>query len=86
MDTTLTSRESRDEKKARELNLPFTLDEIILCPVEEYNEMLARTPLNPAQQALVKDIRRRGKNKVRFFAFCSEFDFVPCSNYLSVKG
>nr|NP_001071770.1 transcription factor protein isoform 1 [Ciona intestinalis]BAE06576.1 transcription factor protein [Ciona intestinalis] len=57
-------RESRDERKARELNIPFTLDEIIMSPVEEYNEMLARTPLTTAQQTLIKDIRRRGKNKV----------------------
>ena len=58
-------RESRDEKKARELSLPFTLDEIILTPVEDYNEMLARTHLTSAQLALIKDIRRRGKNKVK---------------------
>ncbi|CAK8671320.1 unnamed protein product [Clavelina lepadiformis] len=57
-------RESRDERKARELNIPFTLDEIIMSPVEDYNEMISRTPLTPPQQALVKDIRRRGKNKV----------------------
>jgi len=58
------SRESRDEKRARELGVPFTLDEIILTPVEEYNDMLARAQLTPEQQALIKDIRRRGKNKV----------------------
>jgi len=58
------SRESRDEKRARELGVPFTLDEIILTPVEEYNDMLARSQLTPEQQALIKDIRRRGKNKV----------------------
>nr|CAB3264305.1 NF-E2 Nuclear factor erythroid 2-related factor [Phallusia mammillata] len=57
-------RESRDMRKARELNIPFTLNEIVMSPVEEYNEMLARTPLTQTQQALIKDIRRRGKNKV----------------------
>lgn len=57
-------RESRDEKKARELNISLTLEQIINSPVEEYNELLNRANLNPEQQSLVRDIRRRGKNKV----------------------
>lgn len=57
-------RESRDKKKARELNIALTLEEIINTPVEEYNELLNRANLNAEQQSLVRDIRRRGKNKV----------------------
>lgn len=60
----ITQRESRDLRKARELGLPFTLEQIIHTPVEEYNEILAQSTLTPAQQSLVRDIRRRGKNKV----------------------
>ncbi|XP_077966904.1 uncharacterized protein LOC120342974 [Styela clava] len=57
-------RESRDLKKARELNINLTMDQIINSPVEEYNELLSRTNYNAAQQSLIRDIRRRGKNKV----------------------
>jgi len=70
----LAPRESRDVRKARELNIPFTMEEIIMSQVEEYNEMLVRTPLSQAQQALIKDIRRRGKNKVcRWGSRCQLF-------------
>lgn len=60
----LNQRESRDLKKARELNITLTMEQIINSPVEEYNELLARTNFNAAQQSLIRDIRRRGKNKV----------------------
>jgi len=58
------SRKSRDERKAEELGIPFTLDEIIFTPVEDFNEMLAKFQLSNAQSLLIKDIRRRGKNKI----------------------
>jgi len=58
------SRKSRDERKAEELGIPFTLDEIVFTPVDDFNEMLSRVTLSSEQQLLIKDIRRRGKNKI----------------------
>ncbi|XP_062875174.1 endoplasmic reticulum membrane sensor NFE2L1a [Trichomycterus rosablanca] len=55
---------TRDEKRARALKIPFSTDRIINLPVEEFNELLAKHRLSEAQLALIRDIRRRGKNKV----------------------
>lgn len=55
---------SRDEKKAKELQLPITVCEIINMPIDEFNECLTKYELNEAQLTLIRDIRRRGKNKV----------------------
>ncbi|XP_077594489.1 endoplasmic reticulum membrane sensor NFE2L1b [Stigmatopora nigra] len=55
---------SRDERRARAMKIPFTNEKIVNLPVEEFNELLAKHPLNEAQLALVRDIRRRGKNKM----------------------
>ncbi|TNN60364.1 Nuclear factor erythroid 2-related factor 2 [Liparis tanakae] len=57
-------RLSRDEQRARALKIPFTVDMIINLPVDDFNEMMSKHQLNEAQLALVRDIRRRGKNKV----------------------
>lgn len=58
------ARASRDEKRARELNLPLSNAEIVELPIDEFNERLAKYELTEAQLALIRDIRRRGKNKV----------------------
>ncbi|XP_064183344.1 nuclear factor erythroid 2-related factor 2a isoform X1 [Anguilla rostrata] len=58
------SRLSRDEQRAKALQIPFTVDMIINLPVDDFNEMMSKQQLNEAQLALVRDIRRRGKNKV----------------------
>lgn len=58
------TRKSRDEKKAEELEIPFTLDQIVFTPVDDFNEMLSHVTLTSEQQLLIKDIRRRGKNKI----------------------
>ncbi|XP_069762280.1 transcription factor NF-E2 45 kDa subunit-like [Narcine bancroftii] len=55
---------SRDERRARALKIPIPTESIINLPVDDYNELLARHRLSEAQLALVRDIRRRGKNKV----------------------
>lgn len=60
----LEARLSRDEQRARDLHIPFTVDMIINLPVDDFNEMMSKHQLNEAQLALVRDIRRRGKNKV----------------------
>lgn len=57
-------RKSRDERKAEDLKIPFTVDQIVYTPVDSFNEMLTQYPLSSEQQLLIKDIRRRGKNKV----------------------
>ena len=58
------NRVSRDEKKARELNLPFAVSEIVDLPINGFNELLSRYTLNESQLMLCRDIRRHGKNKV----------------------
>lgn len=58
------TRLSRDEQRAKALQIPFTVDMIINLPVDDFNEMMSKQQLNEAQLALVRDIRRRGKNKV----------------------
>ena len=57
-------RLSRDEQRARALQIPFAVDMIINLPVDDFNELMSKHQLNEAQLALVRDIRRRGKNKV----------------------
>ncbi|XP_004859645.1 nuclear factor erythroid 2-related factor 1 isoform X5 [Heterocephalus glaber] len=55
---------SRDEHRARAMKIPFTNDKIINLPVEEFNELLSKYQLSEAQLGLIRDIRRRGKNKM----------------------
>ncbi|XP_060757768.1 endoplasmic reticulum membrane sensor NFE2L1a isoform X2 [Neoarius graeffei] len=55
---------TRDEKRARAMRIPFSTDHIVNLPVEEFNELLAKYRLSEAQLTLIRDIRRRGKNKV----------------------
>ncbi|KAM9851374.1 nuclear factor erythroid 2-related factor 2a [Aulostomus maculatus] len=57
-------RLSRDEQRAKALKIPFAVDMIINLPVDDFTEMMSKHQLNEAQLALVRDIRRRGKNKV----------------------
>lgn len=55
---------SRDERRAVALKIPFPVDKIISLPVDDFNELLSQYNLTDTQLALVRDIRRRGKNKV----------------------
>ncbi|XP_032890868.1 endoplasmic reticulum membrane sensor NFE2L1 isoform X3 [Amblyraja radiata] len=54
----------RDERRARVLKIPFTNDKIVNLPVDEFNELLKKAHLTEPQLALIRDIRRRGKNKL----------------------
>ncbi|XP_067315256.1 nuclear factor erythroid 2-related factor 2b isoform X2 [Pseudorasbora parva] len=69
-DLTTTSRAAgvrrgcRDEQRARALSLPLSVHDIINLPVEAFNEAISSVKLNSAQHALIRDIRRRGKNKM----------------------
>ncbi|XP_047232554.1 endoplasmic reticulum membrane sensor NFE2L1b isoform X2 [Girardinichthys multiradiatus] len=60
----LDKHSSRDERRARAMKIPFSNEKIINLPVEEFNELLAKHHLSEAQLALIRDIRRRGKNKM----------------------
>lgn len=55
---------SRDQKRLRELNVPMTMSQIIDSSVEEFNELVRKYPLPESHMRLIRDIRRRGKNKV----------------------
>ncbi|XP_053124139.1 nuclear factor erythroid 2-related factor 2 isoform X2 [Hemicordylus capensis] len=55
---------SRDELRAKALHIPFPVEEIINLPVDDFNEMMSKEQFNEAQLSLIRDIRRRGKNKV----------------------
>ncbi|KAK5639051.1 hypothetical protein RI129_011543 [Pyrocoelia pectoralis] len=55
---------SRDEKRARALSVPITVNDIINLPMDEFNERLSKYDLSETQLSLIRDIRRRGKNKV----------------------
>uniref|UniRef100_A0A8B9GZ58 Nuclear factor, erythroid 2 n=1 Tax=Astyanax mexicanus TaxID=7994 RepID=A0A8B9GZ58_ASTMX len=55
---------SRDERRALALKIPFPLEKIVNLPVDDFNELLSQYTLNDTQLTLVRDIRRRGKNKV----------------------
>ncbi|XP_035705572.1 segmentation protein cap'n'collar isoform X2 [Folsomia candida] len=55
---------SRDDKRARAMNLPITTEDIINLPMDEFNERLSKFDLSEPQLSLIRDIRRRGKNKV----------------------
>ncbi|XP_036753312.2 nuclear factor erythroid 2-related factor 3 isoform X2 [Manis pentadactyla] len=55
---------SRDERHAKALCIPFSVDEIVRMPVDSFNSVLSRYYLTDSQVSLMRDIRRRGKNKV----------------------
>ncbi|XP_075757765.1 transcription factor NF-E2 45 kDa subunit [Pelodiscus sinensis] len=55
---------SRDERRALAMKIPFPTEKIVNLPVDDFNELVAKFPLTEPQLALVRDIRRRGKNKV----------------------
>ena len=61
---TMVPYSSRDQKRAKAIGVPFSCDEIVNSPVERFNEMMTKYTLNDIQLQLIRDIRRRGKNKV----------------------
>lgn len=46
------------------MNIPISIDDIINLPAVEFTERIIQCHLRESQLALVRDIRRRGKNKV----------------------
>lgn len=55
---------NRDEKRARAMKLPISIHDIINLAIDEFNERLSKYDLTEGQHTLIRDIRRRGKNKV----------------------
>ena len=55
---------TRDEKRAKAMKIPLSMDDMIGSTVEAFNEMLENHRLTDRQLQLIRDIRRRGKNKV----------------------
>jgi len=55
----------QDEDALHQFNIPLTFEDITQSSTEEYNRHLARlSHLNSDQIHIIKDIRRRGKNKI----------------------
>ena len=58
-------RLSRDERLVKDMRIPLTVREIIEKPMEEFNDLLTRKDITEVQNNICRDIRKRGKNKVR---------------------
>ena len=62
----LSSRKtSWDERNYRRLGLPYTYEEIVDSPMDEFNELMNNGNLTEEQVILCRNTRRRGKNKVK---------------------
>lgn len=55
---------SRDERRLQALGLPFSAPEIVNMPVEDFLELLEGQSLSTSEVTLLRDVRRRGKNKL----------------------
>uniref|UniRef100_A0AAY5F6M0 Nfe2 like bZIP transcription factor 2b n=1 Tax=Electrophorus electricus TaxID=8005 RepID=A0AAY5F6M0_ELEEL len=53
-----------DEQHARALCLPLSVDDIVGLSADAFNEAVGDNELSQAQLVLLRDIRRRGKNKM----------------------
>ena len=63
-DSDQSRRLTRDEKVAKNMNIPYSVQFIIDCSMEEFNDILNNKSLDYEQISLCRNIRRRGKNKV----------------------
>ncbi len=57
-------QESRDQILLQENNINLSISHIVESSADEFNEIIKTVRLNAEQLSIVKDIRRRGKNKV----------------------
>ncbi|XP_054620654.1 nuclear factor erythroid 2-related factor 3 [Dunckerocampus dactyliophorus] len=55
---------SRDELRARAMCIPFSVLQIVNMPVDEFLDIVDGHGFSPEQVTLLRDIRRRGKNKL----------------------
>ena len=58
-------RLSRNERLVMDMKIPMTVREIIQNPIEEFNDLLTSKDITEEKINICRDIRRRGKNKVR---------------------
>ena len=63
-DSDQSRRLTRDDKVAKNMNIPYSVQFIIDCSMEEFNDILNNKSLDNEQIILCRNIRRRGKNKV----------------------
>ena len=59
-------RSCKDEKAAKDLKIPYTIEYIINCGMDDFGDILNDKTLNEEQLSLCREIRKRGKNKVNF--------------------
>jgi len=57
-------KNSKDQKKAREMGLEEDYEDIIRLSMDEFTELCQRRGYSPEQIHLAREFRRRGKNKV----------------------
>lgn len=57
-------QESRDQLLLQTSNINLSISHIVESSADEFNEIIKSVRLNAEQLSVVKDIRRRGKNKV----------------------
>ncbi|CAF0891509.1 unnamed protein product [Didymodactylos carnosus] len=62
--TSTRSKRQRDEETLRRYNIQMSLDEITQLSTENYNKKVTEMIFTNEQLHIIKDIRRRGKNKV----------------------
>lgn len=55
---------SRDERRLQALGLPFSAPDIVNMPVDDFLELLEGQGLSLSEVNLLRDVRRRGKNKL----------------------
>ena len=79
-------RSCKDEKAAKDLKIPYTIEYIINCGMDDFGDILNDKTLNEEQLSLCREIRKRGKNKVNFDwqnYLNLSFYFPDCSEELS---
>jgi len=57
-------QESRDQILLQENKINATLNQVVESSADDFNELVKELQLNNEQLTIIKDIRRRGKNKV----------------------
>lgn len=58
------ANQSRDEQALRDAHIELGIEEVVDSSADEFNELIRVNEFTPEQVNLLKDIRRRGKNKV----------------------
>ncbi|XP_069504307.1 nuclear factor erythroid 2-related factor 3 [Ambystoma mexicanum] len=62
--SSMDANQNRDEHHAKALKIPFPVHEMVNMPIDVFNSMLSKHYLTATQISVIRDIRRRGKNKL----------------------